>query len=376
MKKICVLLFVSLLGCSSVSSKDGFVQIVNAFPELEFERAVDMQEAPGGSNMLWVLEQAGKIYRFKNDPKVEEKELVLDISDEVNDEKNEMGLLGLAFHPDFKNNGLFYLNYTVVNPRRTLIVSYKWVNGKVDLSSKQQLMEFEQPYANHNGGQLQFGPDGYLYIAVGDGGSGGDPKGHGQNRSTLLGSILRINVDKQDPRLFYSIPEDNPFYGNDKGWRDEIYAYGLRNPWRFCFNPKDNSLWAADVGQHAIEEINIIEKGGNYGWNIMEGSDCFEKTPDCDKSKYIHPIHQYRHGIGMSITGGYFYTSNAVQKLKDAYLYADYVTGRVWALFYEDGKVKENKLITDDLRYISSFGKDSSGKVYILCFDDNIYTFK
>jgi len=374
MKYINLSFLLILFSCSSSISEDNLIGVEKAFPNLNFVRPVDLQQPDDGANTLYVVEQAGKIYSFENDKNISKKTLLLDITDRVDDGGNEEGLLGLAFHPDYKNNEYFYVNYTASNPSRTVIARFKdGQNSEIIAASELKILEFEQPYSNHNGGQVMFGPDGFLYIAVGDGGSGGDPKGHGQNRGTLLGSILRIDIDQQENGLNYAIPTDNPFAKNSLGYRDEIFAYGLRNPWRFCFNPQDGKLWAADVGQNKIEEIDIVENGGNYGWNFMEGSDCYGSSSDCSKPGLIKPIFEYSHSLGQSITGGRFYLQTEIAELENAYIYGDFVSGKIWALYYKDGQLQKNQLLTDEINGIASFGEDSNNNLYVLSFDGNIY---
>ncbi len=353
----------------------GYKAVV-AFPKLSFTRPVDLQHSTDNTNRIFVVEQPGVISVFANDASASSKKVFLDISNKVDDEGNEEGLLGLAFHPKYKTNGFFYLNYTASNPNRTVISRFKVSSGnpdQADPESEQILLTFEQPYSNHNGGQVSFGADGYLYIAVGDGGSGGDPHGHGQDRSTLLGSILRIDVNKKEEGKQYGIPTDNPFAKNTNGYRKEIYAYGLRNPWRFSFDPANNRLWTGDVGQNAYEEIDIIEKGGNYGWNKMEGKHCFEPKNDCNTSGLKLPIHEYGRDQGLSITGGFVYRGPGIPELKGKYIYADYATRRIWALDYSDAnKPVNSELFVADFN-ISSFGVDHDNELYLCGFDGKIY---
>jgi glucose/arabinose dehydrogenase len=246
---------------------------------------------------------------------------------------------------------------------------------KADKESEEIILQFEQPYSNHNGGQLAFGPDGYLYIAVGDGGSAGDPQGNGQNKKTLLGTILRIDIDKGSAGLTYAIPPDNPFASGNDAARKEIFAYGLRNPWRFSFDPLGGELWAADVGQNKIEEINIIKRGGNYGWNIMEGSNCYEPPRGCNKARLELPVSEYSHLVGQSITGGYVYRGERCSVLKGWYIYADYISGRVWAMRRQAGGKTETRLLMKKNINISSLGVDHRRELYACAFDGNIYTF-
>ncbi len=267
----CVLALVWVTGCS-MDPAQAQLEIEMAFAELRFTRPVDLQHAGDGSDRLFVVEQAGVIQVFANDPSVASASVFLDIEDRVDDRDNEEGLLGLAFHPDFANNGFFYVDYTASNPSRTVIARYQVDPNdpnRADRDSEVIVLETGQPAGNHNGGQIAFGPDGFLYIALGDGGGGGDTFGNGQNPSTLLGSILRIDVDNPSNDRNYGIPADNPFVGNTQGFQEEIYAYGLRNPWRFSFDPETGRLWTGDVGQRSFDEIVIVENGGNYGWNTM-----------------------------------------------------------------------------------------------------------
>lgn len=348
--------------------------VKEAFEGIVFTRPLDIQNAGDGSGRIFVVEQRGRIFSIdKNLP--ESAQLFLNIEDRVDDGASEMGLLGLAFHPDFIENGYFYLNYT--DNEGTVISRYNVSRedpNQADVDSEFVIMKFNQPYANHNGGQIAFGPeDGYLYIATGDGGSSGDPQNNSQNLQTLLGKILRIDIDNQDEGSNYSIPSDNPFADNVEGYKQEIYAYGLRNPWRFSFDPKTGTLWAADVGQNKIEEINIIEKGKNYGWNIMEGSTCFNPPSDCDTSGLELPIYEYEHPIGRSVTGGYVYRGERLPIIYGAYLYADYVTGIIWGLWYEESKEIENYTLVETGLMISSFGVDEENELYLSAFDGKIY---
>ena len=287
------------------------------------------------------------------------------------------------FHPNFAENDYFYVNYTASNPNRTVIARFNLSANDptvADKSSEFILLEFNQPESNHNGGQLAFGSDGYLYIAVGDGGGGGDQHGeigNGQDRTTLLGNILRIDVDNMDDGLNYAIPDDNPFVGNQYYYREEIFAYGLRNPWRFSFDRETGWLWAGDVGQGDYEEVDIIESGNNYGWRIMEGLHCYNPE-ECDPTGLTLPIWEYPHGTGYSITGGYVYYGSNVPELKGKYIYADYVTSWIWALTYDGINEADNDTLVQSSYNISSFGVDESSELYICTFNgvsSQIYRF-
>lgn len=296
-----------------------------AFPNLTFARPVDLQHAGDGSDRLFIVEQAGVIRVFANTSSVATADTFLNIQNRVNDSGNEEGLLGLAFHPNFATNGYFYVNYTASNPRRTVVARYRVSANpnRADANSEFVLLTVNQPYENHNGGQLAFGPDGYLYIGMGDGGSGGDPQNNGQDRRGLLGDMLRIDVDNPAGGLNYGIPPDNPFVGNTSGYREEIYAYGFRNPWRFSFDFVTGWLWVGDVGQGSREEIDIVEKGLNYGWRIMEGKICYSPSSGCDQTGLALPIWDYGRSSGASITGGYVYRGSRVAPLAGAYVYGD-----------------------------------------------------
>lgn len=350
-----------------------------AFPNLSFSRMVYLTHAGDGTNRLFVPLQRGVIMVFPNEEDVASASIFLDISEKVNSVGNEEGLLGLAFDPDFRSNGYFYVYYTANPPRRSVLSRFSTSAddpNKADKGSELVLLEVAQPYSNHNGGQITFGPDGYLYIGLGDGGAGGDPHGYGQSRSTLLGKILRIDVRASSESEKYEIPKDNPFVSMPNV-RGEIWAYGLRNPWRFSFDRATGLLWVADVGQNDYEEVDIIEKGGNYGWNIMEGSHCYPPSrTNCNKEGLKMPIAEYDHNEGCSITGGYVYRGSKLKMLYGAYIYGDYCSGKIWALRYDGSKVTEHLEIIDSNLTISSFGEDEEGELYILSFDGRIYRFK
>ena len=349
----------------------------NAFPNLTFSSPLDLQNAGDGTDRIFVVERAGVIYVFENSPNVTLKKKFLDITDSVSS-GGEMGLLGLAFHPNYESNGYFYVNYTKSLPyRRTLIVRFKVSStnpDSADRSTSTILMEISQPYSNHNGGQLAFGPDGYLYIALGDGGSGGDPQDNGQNKSTWLGKLLRINVDQTQGSLKYAIPPDNPFAGNIQGYKEEIYAYGLRNPWRFSFDFPTGRLWCADVGQNTLEEIDLIVNGGNYGWRCYEGTLPYNLS-GCNATNYLFPIFEYPRSEGNSVTGGYVYRGPNVPGIYGKYVYGDYVSRKIWALTYDGINPPVNQLLLTAAGSITSFGVDMNNELYVVSFDSRIYRF-
>ena len=353
------------------------VELEPAFPGLEFDRMVLLTYPEDGSGRLFVVLQPGRIVVFENDPGVESARTFLDIRERVNDAGNEEGLLGLAFDPAFAENGYFYVNYTASGPRRTVVSRFS-VDAddpnRADAGSELVFLEVAQPYRNHNGGHVAFGPDGMLYVGLGDGGSSGDPRGNGQDTSTLLGSILRIDVSALDETGGYTVPPDNPFAGGEGAARPEIWAYGLRNPWRFSFDRETGDLWAADVGQNRYEEIDLVGPGRNYGWNVMEGAHCFRRQ-GCDTRGLEFPVAEYGRDGGCSVTGGHVYRGLRLPTLYGAYLYADFCSGKIWALRHDGTSVTEQMLIADTGLSISSFGEDPSGEVYVLTFEGTVYRF-
>jgi len=350
----------------------GTLEVQSAFPQLTFSQPVGLCSAGDGSNRLFVVEQKGTIRVFPNSANANASTVFLDITDHVLF-SGEQGLLGLAFHPNFTSNGYFYLDYVTSNPTRTVISRFKAVTDNPNLGDKASefiMLEIAQPFANHKGGQIAFGPDGNLYIGMGDGGSEGDPLSNGQNRSTLLGKILRINVDSPSSELNYSIPMDNPFVGNTLGYKEEIYAYGFRNPWRFSFDPATGKLWVGDVGQDRMEEIDIVEKGKNYGWNIMEGTLCYNPISGCNQSDLELPFYEYDHSLGDAIIGGFVYHGSLLPELTGYYVYGDYGSGRIWVLAANG----TNALLVQSSLTISSFGIGENEELYVCAFDGKIYT--
>ena len=372
---IAALLFLALTALAGVAHAPNTalpaLELERVFPALTFERPVLLTHASDGSGQVYVVEQHGVVHRI--DPATPERtDVFLDISARVSRRGNEEGLLGLAFDPGFAENGRFYVYYSAASPRRSVLSRFETgVDGLGDASSESVLLEVPQPYRNHNGGMIEFGPDGMLYVALGDGGSAGDPRRHGQNLGTLLGSILRIDVTAGDSAP-YAIPPDNPFVGRS-GARGEIWAYGLRNAWRFSFDRETGDLWTGDVGQNALEEVDIVRRGGNYGWNEMEGSRCFR--PACDPGAFEPPVAEYGRDSGCSITGGYVYRGQRLPGLRGVYLYADFCSGRIWGLRYDGERVTEQAQLARAEFQVPSFGEDEAGEVYILGFDGGIYTF-
>jgi glucose/arabinose dehydrogenase len=324
------------------------------------QRPVDIQPANDGSGRLFIIEKQGDIRIYENGQLLDAP--FLDITDRVNAGSNEMGLLGLAFHPDYDQNGFFYVNYTG-DGGDTRISRFQASGNSADSASEKVLLVIKQPYPNHNGGALAFGPDGYLYGGLGDGGLAGDPHKNGQNTESLLGKILRLDVDNGDP---YAIPSDNPF-GN------EVWAYGLRNPWRISFDRATGDLYIGDVGQGTWEEIDYLpagaESGANFGWSIMEGNHNYDGEP---QSGMLLPVAEYSHNEGgCSVTGGYVYRGT-IPEWNGVYLYGDYCSGKVWALILSDGQWQSQVMFETGV-LITSFGQDESGEIYLASDTGNIY---
>jgi glucose/arabinose dehydrogenase len=349
-----------------------------AYGGLEFEVPVGLRHANDQSGWLYVIEKPGTIMAFDSKLSTPEKTVFLDIRNKVQSQGSEQGLLGLAFHPQYDENGMFYVNYTTETS--TVIAEYtaqleeSGAYSAAKQDSERILIEFEQPYGNHNGGELAFGPDGFLYIATGDGGSGGDPHNHGQDKSSWLGKILRVDVDRRDEPKEYGIPRDNPFLSGDVGGLPEVFAYGLRNPWRFSFDQETGQLWAADVGQSETEEINLIAKGNNYGWNVMEGSECYASSQACDKEGLTLPVWEYHpEQGGASVTGGYVYRGRDIPELAGRYIFADFIDGRLWSLELTDSdKADAQQLPLERKPGITSFGQDQDGELYACLYDGSI----
>lgn len=337
-------------------------------------RPIVLTHAGDGSNRVFVAIQQGTIHVFNNDQKANESKLFLDITDRVkyDDKTNEEGLLGVTFHPKFKTNGEVFVFYTPKKEQKVNVVSrFKLSKAdptKLDPASEEQIIRYENRlFWNHDGGTIAFGPDGFLYVIHGDGGMGGDPQENGQNLKTLYGKILRLDVDNKADGKNYAIPKDNPFVGK-ADVRPEIWAYGVRNIWRMAFDKKTGKLWAGEVGQNLYEEINIIEKGGNYGWNLRESYHPFGPKGVNVNKGMIEPIWEYHHDIGKSITGGAVYRGKLLPELEGHYVYADYVSSKLWALKYDDkaGRVVANRSITDPQKPVLSFGEDEMGELYFL----------
>ena len=363
MKKVfsSLLLLVVISACSTKSAgqPSGFA-LEPVFPNAGLVLPVWMQQPPNDASVWFAVEQQGRIVRFANRSDAK-KSVALDITDRVK-YGGEQGLLGFAFDPGFPEVPHLYVNYTSTESgkRETRISRFttRDAGTTFDKKSEQIVLRYAQPYANHNGGQVSFGPDGFLYIGIGDGGSGDDPHGYGQNLDSLLGTIARIDVRNQTT---YAIPKDNPFSKRKKG--KEIYAWGLRNPWRFSWDDETKKLWVGDVGQNAYEEIDVVEKGKNYGWAKYEGKHCFQE-PCSSTDDMVAPVIEYSQKNGdRSVTGGYVYRGTKMPELVGHYIYADFVSGRVWAY---DLATKKNRLILESDFSISSFVEGADKEIGVL----------
>ena len=371
--------FLTLLPWTTIASAQELEleerELRQVFAANSFSQALFLTHAGDGSDRIFIVEKGGRIKVMPNQDDALAS-VFLDLSDVVAT-ASEGGLLGLAFHPQYTTNGRLYVYYTHGN----LIsrVSEFLVSGDpdvVDSDSERVLWEVPQPAANHNGGQVSFGPDGMLYIGLGDGGAANDRFNNGQNPTTWLAAILRIDVNERTDDLAYGIPPDNPFVGNDDDWREEIWAYGLRNPWRFSFDRANGQLWTGDVGQNRLEEVDLIERGGNYGWNSMEGFNCFSPATNCDQEGLALPVIDYGRDEGASVTGGYVYRGPTLGALHGVYVYGDFVTRRIWGFRYIEGEVVGQTQIGVCSCSISSFGEDESGELYVVGFDGPIYAFE
>jgi glucose/arabinose dehydrogenase len=376
------------------------IELQPALSELNLKLPVWLEEVPDGSGRIVILEQDGRILIVPKDSDGKDAKEFLDIVDRKPHVDLEEGLLGLAFHPQFKTNRLFYIYYNQQNPRRSVVSEFKTLADnpdRADTKSERILMEVPQPFENHKGGQVSFGPDGFLYIGLGDGGRGNDPFNNAQNTASLLGKILRIDVNTRTTVNFrgkpetlqYGIPTDNPLVREpdlyEYGVRKEIWAYGLRNPWRFSWDRETGEMWAGDVGQDQWEEVDLIVKGGNYGWCVREGFHHFKPGPLA--AQYVDPVIEYPHkpellaqsrfpdhSIGASVTGGFVYRGRKYPALRGVYVYADYALGTIWGFRYRQGKLVEHGTLLEQSKNIASFAQALNGELYALAYDGHVYS--
>ncbi len=342
----------------------GAVALHPLFAEQRFNQPVALLQSPKVNSSWYVVEKGGRVLRLEGEGREAKSSLFIDLGSRVDAGPMEAGLLGMAFHPAFARNNLIYLSYTRGRPLTSVLARYKSSDGgrTLDPASEAILLEVPQPHGNHNGGQIAFGPDGYLYYGLGDGGAAGDPRGNGQNTETLLGAMLRLDVDRYTPYTPYTIPPDNPFV--EGGGRPEIYAWGMRNPWRWSFDRQSGELWVGDVGQNEWEEIDRVVKGDNLGWNVWEGGHCF-RADRCRSGGMVMPVAEYSHEFGCSVTGGYVYRGKAIPALYGHYLYGDFCSGRIWEL--DSGNIKEGAhILMHSGKRIASFAEDRDGELYLL----------
>ena len=348
-----------------------------AFRNLTFENLTNLVQINDDTGGFIVTEQNGLIYYFPNDPNVQEANVLLDLRDRVSRQHNEEGLLGIAPSPTFNVDRSLYLYYSAAKPRRSVLsrfILHDYPISAIDSYTEIVILDIPQPYGNHNGGQITFGPEGFLYISLGDGGGAGDPERHAQNMSTLLCSILRIDVTGDINGERYNVPDDNPFV-DLPNVRSEIWAYGFRNPWRFSFDNDTGNVFVGDVGQEKIEEIDMVRKGHNYGWPIMEGTLCYSPPTGCNASNMVPPIIEHRNDQECSIIGGYVYRGVGLPGLDGSYIYGDYCSGKIWGVNIKavmQGQSTSRLLVDSDL-YITSFARDLSGSFYVLSQNTGIY---
>ncbi len=351
------------------------LQVQRLFPNITLRRPVQAVQAPGDDRHLYVLEQAGRVMRLDlTKPDATEAEVWMDIREQVNSAGNELGLLSIVFDPKFSDTHQFFLYYTADKPLRSELTRFDVApaTGMPVLKSAKVFLEVKQPYSNHNGGTVLFGPDGMLYLSLGDGGAANDPHGNSQNMGALLGKIIRIDVRRSEGGEPYAIPADNPFVDNPKA-APEIWATGLRNVWRMSFDRKTGQLYAGDVGQNAYEEVDLIVKGGNYGWNPREGLHAFDKgRPGTASAAYIDPIAEYPHDQGVSVTGGHVYRGSKWPSLQGVYLYADYAFGTIWGLRCNGDRCTPSEVVWQrqgGKSMWSSFGELNNGELVLCAFD-------
>ena len=352
----------------------GDYELVNVYPNLSFQEALLVDNVPGENRMI-VVEQYGNIIVFNDDPAVVTSSVILDYSDRIATTSGEQGLLGFAFDPDFTENRFVYIYYTQVVTNASIIARLPWdrATDSLDTSKAKIVMQVEQPFETHNAGMLAFGPDNYLYIALGDGGDGGDPFNHSQNKANLLGSLLRIDVHPEDDSIGYVVPDSNPFVGQE-GVRGEIFANGFRNPFRFSFDRETGDIWLGDVGQETFEEINKVKAGGNYGWRVFEGTRPNEsKGNELPLSAFTPPIHEYTHDEGVAVIGGYVYRGS-VSSLQGRYLFSDFANGEIRALSLV-GETVTSVDIVGSVARPTSFGENRDGEVLVVSRYGGIFKF-
>jgi glucose/arabinose dehydrogenase len=364
------------LGSTAHTQAIPRVRPVKTFTNVALRRPIQILSRPDEANNLYVLEQPGRIVVLDSSkPNATEPAVFMDLHETTRMKNNEEGLLSMAFSPTVAEDDTFYLYFSKSDPRRTVLSKFSIKDGVGDPTSEEVLLEIPQPWGNHNGGAVVFGPDGMLYLSIGDGGAANDPRGAGQNLSTMLATVIRIDPSTASDTKPYSIPSDNPFV-DVEGAKPEIWAYGLRNVWRMSFDEKTGQLIGGDVGQNKWEEIDVITRGGNYGWNLREGKHRFSRSKVEPHSPPIDPVVEYPRSDGISVTGGHVYRGKAKPELEGVYLYADYRSGRIWGIrIDESGALSDGPTQVAQLRgsLISSFGVDANGELWLCSFDGEEY---
>ena len=354
------------------------MQTQQVFAGVALASPTALVQAPGDASRWFAIGQAGTITVFDNDPANATGAPFLDIRGRVQF-GGEAGLLGIAFHPDFANNGEVFVSYTAGGPLTSVISRFRSFDGNqtLDPTSEEIILTVIQPASNHNGGDIAFGPDGFLYAGFGDGGGGGDPNGNGQNTMTLLGSMIRIDVDIA---VGYDIPPTNTFAGGGQclqgfggGNCPEIYAWGFRNPWRFSFDRVTGELWVGDVGQGQWEEVDRVDIGENYGWNTREGAHCFNPSSGCATAGLTDPITEYDHGLGVSITGGFVYRGAAIAALQGHYIFGDFGSGRIWSVPADAAIGTAPTELADTAFSISAFAQGVDGELYVVDYGGTVH---
>ena len=354
------------------------VQTQQVFSGVTLASVTTLKQAPGDDTRWFATNQAGTVTVFDNDPINATGSIFLDIASRVQD-GGERGLLGIAFHPDFATNGEVFVSYTAPSPLTSVVSRFRSMDGNLTLdpSTEEIILTAFQPQGNHNGGDIHFGDDGYLYLALGDGGGAGDPGDNGQNTSTLLGSIVRIDVDVLTG---YAIPGDNPFAGNANCLQGsgaaacpEIFAWGFRNPWRFSFDSQTGALWAGDVGQGDFEEVGRVQLGENHGWNIREGAHCYPPGSACSTTGLTDPIAEYGRSLGVSVTGGYVYRGSQVTDLVGYYVFGDFGSGRIFAVAADSPTGTTPIELVNTGHQISAFGEGVDGEIYVVDYGGSIH---
>ena len=358
--------------CLVVPAATAQVMLEEVFTSTNFSTIVDLRHDEGGR--IYVAEQRGTIRVLEDG---EPLGIYLDIRDRVSEANREGGIQSFAFHPEYADNGFVFVSYVTggIATRRTVLSRFSRSADNplvADPASEDVLLEVAQPEFNHNGGSIAFGTDGYLYHPLGDGGNSPGPAQNGQDVTTLLGSVLRLDVDSPDPGLPYGIPSDNPFAGSEGPERGEIFAWGIRSPWRLSVDAATGDVWLGDVGQNSYEEVDRIENGGNYGWDIMEGLHCYNPLVGCSMEGLTLPVWEYDRNDGNSVTGGYVYRGAALPELVGTYIYGDFISGRIWSLDVSNGVATNVELLDTDL-LVSSFGQDASGELYVLDYFGSVY---